>query len=40
MGASVDAGFTQVALVRIGGARQEPFLERADAEPLPALRTL
>lgn len=38
--ASVDAGFTEVSLVRIGGAHQEPFPEWAEAEPLPALRTL
>ncbi|WP_435848000.1 hypothetical protein [Streptomyces decoyicus] len=40
VGACVDAGFTEAALVQIGGARREPFPERADAEPLPALRTL
>ncbi|BDH11704.1 LLM class F420-dependent oxidoreductase [Streptomyces hygroscopicus] len=38
--AYVDAGFTEVALVQIGGAHQEPFLEWAEAELLPALRTL
>ncbi|MYT28863.1 hypothetical protein GTY73_08430 [Streptomyces sp. SID8354] len=36
----VDAGFTEVALVQIGGDRQEPFLEWAEAELLPALREL
>ncbi len=36
----VDAGFTEVALVQIGGDRQEPFLSWAEAELLPALREL
>ncbi|WP_438489112.1 LLM class F420-dependent oxidoreductase [Streptomyces sp. S186] len=36
----VDAGFTEVALVQIGGDRQKPFLEWAEAELLPALREL
>ncbi|MBV9817768.1 MAG: TIGR03557 family F420-dependent LLM class oxidoreductase [Solirubrobacterales bacterium] len=36
----VDAGFTEVALVQIGGAHQEPFLRWAEAELLPALRSL
>ncbi|MFJ6793237.1 LLM class F420-dependent oxidoreductase [Streptomyces sp. NPDC091268] len=35
-----DAGFTEVALVQIGGDRQEPFLEWAEAKLLPALRDL
>jgi G6PDH family F420-dependent oxidoreductase len=34
----VDAGFTQVALVQIGGGQQAAFLEWARAELLPALR--
>lgn len=33
-----DAGFTDVALVQIGGDQQEPFLDFARAELLPALR--
>ncbi|KUL38404.1 5,10-methylene tetrahydromethanopterin reductase [Streptomyces sp. NRRL F-4489] len=36
----VDAGFTEVALVQIGGRHQEPFLEWAEAKLLPALREL
>ncbi|WP_407289153.1 LLM class flavin-dependent oxidoreductase [Streptomyces sp. BP-8] len=36
----VDTGFTEVALVQIGGDRQEPFLRWAEAELLPALREL
>ncbi len=35
----VDAGFTDVALVQIGGQDQEPFLRWAEAELLPALRS-
>ncbi|MGR4880319.1 LLM class F420-dependent oxidoreductase [Streptomyces sp. LARHCF249] len=35
-----EAGFTEVALVQIGGDRQEPFLEWAEAKLLPALRSL
>ncbi|MFD3696872.1 LLM class F420-dependent oxidoreductase [Streptomyces sp. NPDC058646] len=35
-----EAGFTELALVQIGGDRQEPFLEWAEAELLPALRNL
>ncbi|WP_411577487.1 hypothetical protein [Streptomyces sp. Je 1-4] len=38
--AYVDAGFTEVALVQIGGGHQEPFLEWARTELLPALRPL
>ncbi|GGM76241.1 LLM class F420-dependent oxidoreductase [Longimycelium tulufanense] len=34
----VDAGFTDVALVQIGGQHQEPFLDWAKKELLPALR--
>ncbi|WP_329064319.1 TIGR03557 family F420-dependent LLM class oxidoreductase [Amycolatopsis sp. NBC_01480] len=33
-----DAGFTDVALVQIGGEHQDGFLEFAEAELLPALR--
>lgn len=36
----VDAGFTEVALVQIGGDAQQPFLEWAEAKLLPALREL
>ena len=36
----VDAGFTEVALVQIGGDQQEPFLGWAERELLPALRSL
>ncbi|MFD3808120.1 LLM class F420-dependent oxidoreductase [Streptomyces sp. NPDC058611] len=35
-----EAGFTEVALVQIGGDHQEPFLEWAEAKLLPALRNL
>ncbi|GGZ72765.1 LLM class F420-dependent oxidoreductase [Streptomyces subrutilus] len=35
-----EAGFTEVALVQIGGDRQEPFLEWAGSKLLPALRDL
>ncbi|MER5727267.1 LLM class F420-dependent oxidoreductase [Streptomyces sp. NPDC002138] len=35
-----EAGFTEVALVQIGGDHQEPFLEWAEAKLLPALRDL
>ncbi|MCY0950026.1 LLM class F420-dependent oxidoreductase [Streptomyces sp. H27-S2] len=35
-----QAGFTEVALVQIGGDHQEPFLEWAEAKLLPALRNL
>ncbi|MGT2526523.1 TIGR03557 family F420-dependent LLM class oxidoreductase [Streptomyces nojiriensis] len=35
-----EAGFTEVALVRIGSDHQQPFLEWAEAKPLPALRAL
>ncbi|MBT2452368.1 LLM class flavin-dependent oxidoreductase [Streptomyces sp. ISL-43] len=35
-----EAGFTEVALVQIGGDRQKPFLAWAEAELLPALRDL
>jgi G6PDH family F420-dependent oxidoreductase len=36
----LEAGFTEVALVQIGGDRQEPFLRFAEDELLPALRAL
>jgi G6PDH family F420-dependent oxidoreductase len=36
----VDAGFTEVALVQIGGEHQEPFLRWAQDELLPALASL
>ncbi|MGW7178528.1 LLM class F420-dependent oxidoreductase [Streptomyces xanthophaeus] len=35
-----EAGFTEVALVQIGGDQQQPFLEWSEATLLPALRTL
>ncbi|MGO4456470.1 LLM class F420-dependent oxidoreductase [Streptomyces sp. M-16] len=35
-----EAGFTEVALVQIGGDRQVAFLEWAEAKLLPALRNL
>ncbi|MBB1258941.1 LLM class F420-dependent oxidoreductase [Streptomyces alkaliterrae] len=35
-----DAGFTEIALVQIGGDQQEPFLEWARTKLLPALREL
>ncbi|KPC60248.1 TIGR03557 family F420-dependent LLM class oxidoreductase [Streptomyces chattanoogensis] len=36
----VDAGFTEVALLQIGGDHQEPFLHWAETALLPALRKL
>lgn len=36
----VDAGFTEVALVQIGGDCQKPFLRWAETALLPALREL
>jgi G6PDH family F420-dependent oxidoreductase len=36
----VDAGFTHVAVVQIGGDAQDPFLDWAESELLPALRQL
>jgi G6PDH family F420-dependent oxidoreductase len=36
----LDAGFDQVALVQIGGEEQQPFIEWARRELLPALRAL
>jgi G6PDH family F420-dependent oxidoreductase len=38
--AFTDAGFTDVALVQIGGEQQDPFLDFAQRELLPALREL
>lgn len=35
-----DAGFSEVALVQIGGEQQRPFLDWAEKELLPALREL
>jgi len=37
--ASPKAGFTHVALVQIGGDHQAPFIEWAEQELLPALRS-
>jgi hypothetical protein len=36
----VEAGFTEIALVQVGGDRQLPFLDWAEKELLPALREL
>ena len=36
----VDAGFTHVALVQIGGDHQQPFFDWASSDLLPALRDL
>ena len=36
----MDAGFTDVALVQIGGAHQEEFIGWAKGELLPALAEL
>jgi hypothetical protein len=36
----VDAGFTEIALVQIGGAQQAEFIRWAEQELLPALRGL
>ncbi|MFF3748990.1 LLM class F420-dependent oxidoreductase [Streptomyces sp. NPDC002018] len=36
----VDAGFTEIALVQIGGDHQQPFLDWAEKTLLPALRRL
>ena len=35
----VDAGFTHLAIVQIGGDEQDPFLEWSTDELLPALRS-
>jgi len=36
----LDAGFTEVALVQIGEDQQEGFIEWAEGELLPALRSI
>ena len=36
----VEAGFTHVAVVQIGGDAQGPFLDWAERELLPALRAI
>jgi hypothetical protein len=36
----IDAGFDEVALVQIGAERQDVFFDWAQAELLPALRSL
>jgi G6PDH family F420-dependent oxidoreductase len=36
----IDAGFTEIALVQIGGDHQQPFIRWAEDELLPALRSL
>jgi len=36
----IDAGFTEIALVQIGGEHQDAFIGWAEAELLPALRSL
>jgi G6PDH family F420-dependent oxidoreductase len=36
----IDAGFTEIALVQIGGDHQQPFIRWAQEELLPALRSL
>jgi G6PDH family F420-dependent oxidoreductase len=36
----IDAGFTEIALVQIGGGHQEEFIGWAERELLPALRSL
>ncbi len=36
----VEAGFTEIALVQIGADQQQPFMAWAQAELLPALRSL
>lgn len=33
-----DAGFTEIALVQVGGAHQRPFIDWAESVLLPALR--
>ncbi|MGW7412329.1 LLM class F420-dependent oxidoreductase [Streptomyces sp. NPDC054863] len=35
-----EAGFTEIALVQVGGEHQRPFIDWAEKELLPALRTL
>ena len=36
----IQAGFTEIALVQIGGDTQEKFIAWAERELLPALRSL
>ena len=36
----IDAGFTEIALVQIGAEQQDAFIGWAEAELLPALRSL
>lgn len=36
----LDAGFTEIALVQIGGDQQAAFIRWAERELLPALRAL
>ena len=36
----VEAGFTEVALVQVGGDHQRPFIDWAERKLLPALREL
>ena len=36
----LDAGFTEIALVQIGGEHQAPFIAWAQEKLLPALRSL
>jgi G6PDH family F420-dependent oxidoreductase len=36
----IEAGFSEIALVQIGGEQQEPFIAWAERELLPALREL
>jgi G6PDH family F420-dependent oxidoreductase len=36
----IDAGFTEVALIQIGSGHQEQFIQWAERELLPALRSL
>ncbi|MFD6532512.1 LLM class F420-dependent oxidoreductase [Streptomyces sp. NPDC060184] len=35
-----DAGFTEIALIQVGGAHQQPFISWAEKKLLPALRAL
>jgi hypothetical protein len=36
----IDAGYSHVAVIHIGGAQQEEFLDWSERELLPALRGL
>ena len=36
----IDAGFTEIALVQIGGETQEAFIRWAEKDLLPALREM